>query len=729
MDPFLLTALGLLGLLAVLDLFVGVSNDAVNFLNSAVGSRTAPFRIVLTVAAAGVLLGATFSSGMMEVARSGVLMPEKFTFNDVMVVFCAVMVADVLLLNLFNALGLPTSTTVSIIFELLGATATLAFWKIWQAGEPLADIGAYVNSGKALSMIMAILVSVAVAFVAGLVVQFLLRLVFSFRYEKAYRYLGGLFGGIAMTSLFYFLIMKGAKGASFMTPERLAFLKDNSDLILWSCFIGFTVLFQALITFFNTNVLRYVILAGTFSLAFAFAGNDLVNFVGVPLAALDSWHIFSAAPGADPAVLTMEGLREPFAASTGWLVASGLVMVVTLYCSKKAHRVIRTSVNLSSSTRGGREQFGSSLPARVLVRASLNANTLIRQFLPESVLEGIGSRYKKKTLQPGERELPFDEIRACVNLVVAAALIASATSLKLPLSTTYVTFMVAMGSSLADGAWDRESAVYRISGVLTVISGWFMTALSAASFCAIVTLLFQTFGMGLMIAGMVVALVVIIKTNFLTKEKEKSIEEDEGIAGGDVETIRTLLKEAIPVERSRTITLLADSIDAFLVADAQKLTDCRDAAVDLLEEVSVARGNYYRMALYQGTKADRDARNFYYRSYSAMKDLAHGLRDQVSVSENYVKNSHSAMTGLMAENLAQISAELNRLKADFTTERAQALLALLDKAQSDYLVQSNTESVSLRKSELYLGKILYTRELVTRYQMVSFLEARLNFQA
>lgn len=729
MDPFLLTALGLLGLLAVLDLFVGVSNDAVNFLNSAVGSRTAPFRIVLTVAAAGVLLGATFSSGMMEVARSGVLMPEKFTFNDVMVVFCAVMVADVLLLNLFNALGLPTSTTVSIIFELLGATATLAFWKIWQAGEPLADIGAYVNSGKALSMIMAILVSVAVAFVAGLVVQFLLRLVFSFRYEKAYRYLGGLFGGIAMTSLFYFLIMKGAKGASFMTPERLAFLKDNSDIILWSCFIGFTVLFQTLITFFNTNVLRYVILAGTFSLAFAFAGNDLVNFVGVPLAALDSWHIFSATPGADPAVFTMEGLREPFAASTGWLVASGLVMVVTLYCSKKAHRVIRTSVNLSSSTRGGREQFGSSLPARVLVRASLNANTLIRQFLPESVLEGIGSRYKKKTLKPGERELPFDEIRACVNLVVAAALIASATSLKLPLSTTYVTFMVAMGSSLADGAWDRESAVYRISGVLTVISGWFMTALSAATLCAVVTLLFQTFGMGLMIAGMVVALVVIIKTNFLTKEKEKSIEEDEGISGGDVETIRTLLKEAIPVERARTIALLADSIDAFLVADAQKLTDCRDAAVDLLEEVSVARGNYYRMALYQGTKADRDARNFYYRSYSAMKDLAHGLRDQVSVTENYVKNSHSAMTGLMAENLEKISVELHRLKADFTTERGQALLALLDKAQSDYLVQSNTETVSLRKSELYLGKILYTRELVTRYQMVSFLEARLNIAA
>ena len=729
MDLFLYAALALLALLACCDLFVGVSNDAVNFLNSAVGSRTAPFWVIMAVASAGVLLGATFSSGMMEIAKTGVFVPEHLTFNDVMVVFVAVVVTDVLLLNTFNSLGLPTSTTVSILFELLGGAGALACWKVWSQGAPITDLGLYINSGKALVMILGILVSVVVAFISGFVIQYLTRIVFSFRYETVYRRAGGIFGGLCLSAILYFLIMKGAKGASFMRPEWLAWMNENSGLILGVTFCFFSGLFQAAISWKKANIFPVVILSGTFALAFAFAGNDLVNFVGVPLAALDSWHIFSATPGADPAVFTMEGLREPFAASTGWLVASGLVMVVTLYCSKKAHRVIRTSVNLSSSTRGGREQFGSSLPARVLVRASLNANTLIRQFLPVSVLEGIGSRYKKKTLKPGERELPFDEIRACVNLVVAAALIASATSLKLPLSTTYVTFMVAMGSSLADGAWDRESAVYRISGVLTVISGWFMTALSAATLCAVVTLLFQAFGMGLMIAGMVVSLVVIIKTNFLTKEKEKSIEEDEGISGGDVETIRTLLKEAIPVERARTIALLADSIDAFLVADAQKLTDCRDAAVDLLEEVSVARGNYYRMALYQGTKADRDARNFYYRSYSAMKDLAHGLRDQVSVTENYVKNSHSAMTGLMAENLEKISVELHRLKADFTTERGQALLALLDKAQSDYLVQSNTETVSLRKSELYLGKILYTRELVTRYQMVSFLEARLNIAA
>lgn len=729
MDPLIITCLGLLGLLAVFDLYVGVSNDAVNFVNSAVGSRTAPFYVIMAVASAGVLAGATFSSGMMEIAKSGVLVPSQFTFTEVLIIFSAVMVTDVLLLNVFNSLGLPTSTTVSIVFELLGGTMALACLKVWTNELPITDLALYVNSAKALSMIMAILVSVVVAFVAGLVVQFVMRLLFTFNYARAYRILGGLFGALCMTAIVYFLVMKGAKGASFMTPEMLEWLKTNNDPILLAVFGISFLLMQGAILLKNANIFPFVILAGTFSLAFAFAGNDLVNFVGVPLAALDAWHIFSAAEGADPSSFMMGQLAEPTTASSMWLLLSGVVMVGTLWISKKARRVIITSVKLSSSSRGGKEQFGSSLPARVLVRTTLHASSMIQQFLPASLLRGLGSRYVPRQYKPGEIELPFDEIRATVNLVLAAALIASATSLKLPLSTTYVTFMVAMGSSLADGAWDRESAVYRVSGVLTVISGWFLTAFSAATACGIVTILFLWGGTWLMIAGMVVACALLVKSNFFTKEEGLDLDDGREISEGNRDAIFTKLEAAVRDNVRETLNIASGGIEGLLNQDVHSLRRLKSDAVKLFDKATEQRGEYYTMSTNANApKADRDARNFYYRACTNMKEVAHELRDQIGVSENYVANSHSAMTGSMAANLGKLAHLLRTMDPTMKPDECRRVHELIDEAQNEYLAQFSQEKISLRKSELFLGKLIFTREMLNRFSMVKFLLAGLEEQ-
>lgn len=727
MDSFIYIVLALLAALAIIDLFVGVSNDAVNFVNSAVGCRTAPFWIIMAVASAGVLFGATFSSGMMEVAKTGVLVPEHFTFNEVIIVFTAVMVCDVLLLNTFNSLGLPTSTTVSIVFELLGGATALACYKVWSSGAPITDLGLYLNSGKALAMIMAILMSVIVAFTAGLIVQYLLRMVFSFHYERYYKLFGGVFAGVSLTAVFYFLVIKGARGASFMQPEWIEWIDANTQMLLIGCFCMLTVFFQLMIMVTRINVFRIIILAGTFSLAFAFAGNDLVNFVGVPLAALESFQIFSDVANADPMTFTMEGLRAGNKTPTYFLLASGIIMVLTLWFSKKAHRVIRTSISLASSARGGKEQFGSSLPARVTVRTALHTHRIMQQLIPTTVLKGIATRFEKKKLQPGEVELPFDELRASVNLVLAAALIASATSLKLPLSTTYVTFMVAMGSSLADGAWDRESAVYRISGVLTVISGWFMTAFTAFIACGSVCMLFMAWGRPAMLVMMGIALAIVIKTNFLTKDTAEDETSGAKVEKGDKESIRDLLTESVNENLNATLTLYADGLKAFLGENAGKLRECKDNAEELYDEITVRRGEYYHMALEGGgSKSDRDARNFYYRAFTSMKEVSHALRDQMGVAENYVANCHSPFTGRMRENIARLSDDLINIRDNFIPANCTHALALIEEAQRDFMTQIGEEKISLRKSELYLGYLLFAREVLNRYMMVKLLQAELE---
>lgn len=513
--------------LAMFDLVVGVSNDAVNFINSAVGSKAASFRIVIFTAAIGVFAGAALSNGMMDIARHGVLSPSYFSYYDVMCIFLAVMVTDVLLLDVFNTLGMPTSTTVSMVFELLGAAFALSLMKIVGGeldaeGMPLT-LNQLLNSDKALTMILAIFLSVAVAFVFGALVQWLSRIVFTFTYNKNARLKTAVFGGVAVTSIIWFLLIKGLKDSAVMTPEVKSYVNEHTWTILAVCSLCFTLVMYVL-NLLKVNVLRIVVLLGTFALAMAFAGNDLVNFIGVPLAGLDSYMDYVANGNGDPKAFMMHSLngsaRTPFI----YLFSAGVVMVLALVFSKKAHNVVKTSVDLSRQDEGD-EMFGSSAVARTLVRTSTRVANAIGHIVPSPVARWIDSRFNIE-----EAKLPqgaaFDLIRASVNLVLAGLLVALGTSLKLPLSTTYVTFMVAMGASLADRAWSRESAVFRITGVLSVIGGWFITAGVAFVIAYIVTNIMYFGGFVCMALMIVVAIAILVRSNIKYARKAKGADAD-----------------------------------------------------------------------------------------------------------------------------------------------------------------------------------------------------------
>ena len=739
MESYFILILAFLALLAAFDLFVGVSNDAVNFLNSAIGSRIASFKTIMIVASLGVLIGATFSSGMMEIARSGVFNPQMFTFSEIIVIFFAVMVTDVLLLDIFNSFGLPTSTTVSIVFELLGGAVAAAAYKIWLQGDSFLTIASYINNEKALAIISGILVSVVVAFVAGTVVQYICRLIFTFDFDRVYRKIGGIFGGIALTSIFYFLVMKGLKGTSFMRKEYIDTIDAHTWPILISTFIVLTVLFQLLIKYKNTNIFRIIILSGTFALAFAFAGNDLVNFVGVPLAAYESYNSFIAS-GVAANLFTMESLKQAVQTPTIFLLLSGLIMVLTQWFSKKAHRVVQTSISLSSSTQGEQEQFGSSLPGRVIVRSALRFGTLVNQFMPAAIRKGIDSRMVKPQPVKGEIALPFDYVRASVNLVVAAILIASATSLKLPLSTTYVTFMVAMGSSFADGAWDRESAVYRISGVLMVISGWFLTAFSAFTACLVIALIIFNFGEWAAILLMIIATVSLIRSNFFSKEKEDHSFAMLKKSQLTREEIRASIREAVATNLDKTVQLYREGVTDFLNEDGAGVKKIRAEAAALFDDISRERGLYYRMALEgTGNALDDDARHFYYRAFTNMKEAGHNLRSVMAMMENHLANQHRIYTGELRENLekmldivSSLHNHLSSLAVSGETARkelpalANEEIQKINHYQLELLRLIDSEHLSLRSSELYLSILQCTREIINRYTIVMVLQGELN---
>lgn len=515
METFYLLIVIFLFVLAVFDLMVGVSNDAVNFLNSAIGAKAAPFRTILVIAAIGVLLGASLSNGMMDIARHGIYQPEHFYFAEIMTILLAVMLTDVVVLDVFNSMGMPTSTTVSMVFELLGGTFALALVKSWS--DDALGLGEYLNTDKALSVIMAIFVSVAIAFFFGMVVQWLARLVFTFNYKKHMRYSIGLFGGIAATSIIYFMVIQGLKDSSFMTAETKGWIAENTPMLVGACFVFFTLLMQAL-HWMKVNVFKVVVMLGTFALALAFAGNDLVNFIGVPLAGYSSYLDLQSS-GAAPDTLLMTSLLE--SAKTPWyfLIAAGLVMVYALMTSKKAHAVIKTSVDLSRQDEG-EEVFGSTPVARTLVRVSLNISNAVMKVTPESAKKWIDTRFRKDEAIIADGAA-FDLVRASVNLVLAGLLIALGTSMKLPLSTTYVTFMVAMGTSLADRAWGRDSAVYRITGVLSVIGGWFLTAGAAFTICFFVALFIHFGGAVAIVILVAVAVFSLIRSQVLYKNKKK----------------------------------------------------------------------------------------------------------------------------------------------------------------------------------------------------------------
>ena len=471
--------------LAVFDLFVGVSNDAVNFLQSAVGAKAATFRTVLIIASCGVILGAVMSSGMMDVARHGIMNPENFTFAEVMTIFLAVMVTDVIILDVFNTLGMPTSTTVSLVFELLGGTFMLATLKM--VHDSSLGFDDLLNSSEALKVIIAIFVSVAIAFVVGSIVMWISRIVFTFNYKKHLRYTVAIFGGIAFTALAYFIFMKGLAKSPFIPDDTKEWIEANTNMLLVYTFIGSSIVMEGL-HLLKVDIFRFVVLMGTFALAMAFAGNDLVNFIGVPLAGLSSYQDFMAnGAGQTPDTFMMVSLKESAKAMTPILMTAGIIMIIAMATSKKAKNVIKTSVDLSRQDEGD-EMFGSSLAARSIVRfCSICANG-IDKITPAGVTKWIDSRFNKKDIDLDEGAA-FDMVRAAVNLVIASMLITFGTNHKLPLSTTYVTFMVAMGSSLADRAWSRESAVFRVTGVLSVIGGWFITAGVAFVTCCLVCLI------------------------------------------------------------------------------------------------------------------------------------------------------------------------------------------------------------------------------------------------
>lgn len=501
--------------LAVFDLFVGVSNDAVNFLNSAIGARVAKLRTVLIIASVGVALGAIMSTGMMDVARHGIMKPTLYSYEEVMTIFLAVMVTDVIVLDMFNTLGMPTSTTVSLVFELLGGTFALATVKM--IGDHSLAYTDLLNSDKALSVIIAIFVSVAIAFVFGIIVQWLSRLLFTFAYRKHMRIGAALFGGVASTALAYFIFLKGIGGSTYIPEEVRTWINGNTHMLLLCTFVITTILMEVL-HLLKVNVFRLVVLMGTFALAMAFAGNDLVNFIGVPLAGLDSWHDFSMnANGASPSTYMMTSLMESAKTPPFYLMAAGIIMIIAMATSKKAQNVIKTSVDLARQDEGD-EMFGSSKAARSIVRATQESASFIGQWMPRRLSAWIDSRFNKQ-----DAELPdgaaFDVVRAAVNLVLAAMLITAGTNWGLPLSTTYVTFMVAMGSSLADRAWSRESAVFRVTGVLSVIGGWFITAGVAFGACAIVCLLMFFGGIIAKLLFMALVVFMLIRSQRAYKKK------------------------------------------------------------------------------------------------------------------------------------------------------------------------------------------------------------------
>lgn len=518
METMFLGIIVFLFLLAIFDLVVGVSNDAVNFLNSAIGAKAASFKLIIAIAAIGIFCGATMSNGMMEIARHGIFRPEQFYFQELMCIFLAVMVTDVVLLDIFNTLGMPTSTTVSMVFELLGGTFVIALIKIAGDETGLLNFADLLNTEKALSVILGIFLSVAVAFFFGTFVQYISRLIFTFNYTKKLKYTIGLFGGIAVTAIVYFMLIKGVKDSSFMTNDNKQWVSDNTWMLVSICFAFFTILMQVL-HWFKINVFKVVVLLGTFALAMAFAGNDLVNFVGVPLAGFSSYTDFMTNGNGDTMGYLMGSLNEPAKTPFLFLIASGIIMVIALMTSKKAQNVVKTSVDLSRQDEGD-EMFGSSAVARSIVRSTMNASATIARYIPTGVKQWVNTRFCKDTMIM-ENGAAFDLIRASVNLVLAGLLIALGTSLKLPLSTTYVAFMVAMGSSLADRAWSRDSAVFRITGVLSVIGGWFITAGAAFTICFIVTLIMYYGGTIAMLAMIALAIFLLIRSNISYARKLK----------------------------------------------------------------------------------------------------------------------------------------------------------------------------------------------------------------
>ena len=567
--------------LAVFDLFVGVSNDAVNFLQSAVGARVATFRTVLIIASVAVVLGAVLSSGMMDIARHGIMMPARYSLHEVMTVFLAVMVTDVIILDVFNSLGMPTSTTVSLVFELLGGAFMISTLKIM--GDPSLDYGMLLNSDKALSVIIAIFVSVAISFVVGMIVMWISRVVFTFNYKKHSRYTIAIFGGISFTVLAYFIFMKGVGSSPYVSESVRDYINSNINLLMLYTFIGSTIVMEVL-HLCHIDIFKFVVLMGTFGLAMAFAGNDLVNFIGVPLAGLASYQDYAAnAHGATVDSFMMKSLMESAKTPPFYLMAAGIIMIVAMGTSKKAQNVIKTSVDLARQDEGD-EMFGSSKAARAIVRFCQWGVESVAHIFPASLRKWVNSRFNANEVELVDDKAAFDVVRAAVNLVIASMLITFGTNHKLPLSTTYVTFMVAMGSSLADRAWSRESAVFRVTGVLSVIGGWFITAGVAFITCALVALIMWFGGIVVQIGFMTLVVYLLWHSNQQYKKKKEQEAKDEDsfrlmMRTHDPELVWDMLQKRVSDTQCHmnryALDMFNKIMDGFAGQNVRELSRCR----------------------------------------------------------------------------------------------------------------------------------------------------------
>jgi len=688
MDFFQIAIVILFGL-AISDLIVGVSNDAVNFLNSSIGSRVAPRHIIMVIASLGMLAGVTFSSGMMEVARKGIFHPQFFTMPELMTIFLAVMLTDIILLDLYNTFGLPTSTTVSIVFELLGAAVAVSLLKLWQSGSSLGEVVNYINSSKALAIIFGILLSVGVAFLVGAVIQFLSRLLFTFDYERRIRRYGAVWGGVALSAITYFILIKGSKGASFITPETLAWIKDHTGLILLASFAASAVLLQLLLGFTRINILKLIVLVGTFALAMAFAANDLVNFIGVPLAGLSAYT--EATTTGAPLSATMEALQQPVRSNTFFLLIAGAIMVVTLWVSRKARSVTRTEVRLGRQEEGY-ERFESTVLSQSIVRLVSGVLENTGKLVPASARKAVARRFDRSRFRPtpaADGTVPsFDLIRAAVNLMVASALISLATSYKLPLSTTYVTFMVAMGTSLSDQAWGRDSAVYRVSGVLTVIGGWFFTAMMAFTVSSIfATAIF--FGGGWAVGViLLLAALLIYRTHGVHRRREK-VEESVDVfnlrkikdsAAATEVTVRHMGVFLREVER-----VLCLGFDGLFEQNRSKLKEAREGQRKVQRWSNVIAANIFKVFRLLRWKALESSQR-YALTISSLQEISESLRDIVVRSHLHVANNHS---GLLTDQIA----ELDRIRTDVAhiLERTANALLVHERPDSEAIGQNNRD--------------------------------------
>ena len=737
METLYLVIVIVLFLLAASDLIVGVSNDAVNFLNSAIGSKAANFKVVMAVAAIGILFGAVFSSGMMEVARKGIFHPEMFYFHEIMLIFLAVMITDVILLDTFNTLGMPTSTTVSIVFELLGAAVAMASIKIM--GDDPGRLADFINSSKALAIISGILLSVAIAFTVGAIIQYVIRFAFSFNFHKRIKYLGAIWGGVSLSVITYFLVIKGMKNVEFIPMEFKDYVKENTMMLMLYSFIGWTILLQVLHFLFKLNILRLIVLVGTFGLAMAFAGNDLVNFIGVPIAGYNSWEFFVAQQGANPDTFLMTSLAGKVPTPTLFLVIAGIIMILTLYFSKKAKSVIKTSLDLSRQDEG-EERFKSSWISKVLVRSGIKTAENMKRFVPRSVQAVAAKQFKPYRGEQSDEDPPaFDMIRASVNLVVASVLIAIGTSLKLPLSTTYVTFMVAMGTSLADNAWDRESAVYRISGMLTVIGGWFLTALSAFTVAFIVLYIFNFLsfvGVFLMIA---ISAYVVYRSHKYHKKKteDKIVNEVDSITDDNIvdKSMDTIL-----ISLGKVVETYDVVIEGLKKEDVKKLKKAKKSVANMTEKAKYLK-DHINAIVEKLREESVESGYFFVQVVDYLREMVHSVEFIVKPALNHVDNNHKPLKKDQIKELVLIYDELEKLvkevarsvkfndfsNQDDIIQMMNEYRTLVEKIRKNQIKRVKNNKVGTKNSILFFDILNESKNL--GFQVVNLYKSQRDFVA